>query len=366
MADKVETAFAQRAILENLDYFKKRFLNREDGQQFDYPPRIIDIHLGYKGKPCQNQCVWCYDLKDSVNFLSKKYGQEQIYQLNSEIDKAIDWEKDGFSIEQVYLAGGGEPTLFPKVSRLIIDKFSKAGRKVWLTTNGLHIKKSLLTQVVDQAKGILISLPGTSQKSYQQNAWFDGFEHVIETVKSISRLKKEKRSKTALVITHVFSPSSIKDLESLILRLNDLGVDEFRCRYDLFSKPNDPQNLAGKAALQKTSQKYQSMPMKILLKSPQDSTLPEEYDCNSPFIWPTWNPLHGVFPCAHVTNPENRIESEQLNGIYSLVDIFEKPKNIIKQKCHRRCPSRIHWFNLFLNNHELGIDDIPQTSILVK
>jgi len=350
-----------------LNILKKDSLTeRESNQRFNYPPRIIDIHLGYKGKPCQNKCVWCYDLKNPVNFLTKRYGEEQINQLSSEIDKSIDWEKDGFSIEQVYLAGGGEPTLFPEITSLVFEKFSKAKREVWLTTNGLHIGKYLLTQIVDQGKGILISLPGTSQESYQQNARFDGFELAMQTAKSVSELKKTRGTNISIIITHVFSPSSIKDLESLILRLNDLGVEEFRCRYDLFSKPEDSQNIAGKLALQNISQKYKGIPMKILLKSPPESTLPKQYDCNSPFIWPTWNPLYGVFPCAHVTNSENRIESEQTNNIYSLVNIIEDPKKAVKQNCHRRCPSRIHWFNLFLNDHKLGITDIPQASILIK
>ncbi|MBU1085240.1 hypothetical protein KKB06_02730 [Patescibacteria group bacterium] len=366
MLNRIETDFARKAILENLEYFQKRFLNKEDGQQFDFPPRIIDVHLGYKGNPCQNQCVWCYDLKSSVNFLANRYGPEQISQLNSEVDKAIDWEKDGFSIEQVYLAGGGEPTLFPRVTSLILRKFSKAEKEVWLTTNGLHIKEPLLTQVVDQAQGILVSLPGTNQDSYLKNAQFDGFNLAIGTIKSIADLRKSRSKKLALVATHVFSPSSVENIEPVIHKLNELGVDEFRCRYDLFSKPDDPHNQAGKTALQEVSQKYPNMLMKVLLKSPPESTVPEEYDCNSPFVWPTWNPQHGVFPCAHVTNPENRIESQQTNGIYSLVDITQDPKSVVKQNCHRRCPSRIHWFNLFLNNHNLNIDGIPQTSILVK
>lgn len=106
MEERFETAFAQKAIQENLEYFKKRFLDREDGYQFDYPPRIIDIHLGWKGAPCENKCVFCYDSKYGYAKLAGKYGPEQVAQLSSELDKAIDWKKDGFKIKEVYLAGG--------------------------------------------------------------------------------------------------------------------------------------------------------------------------------------------------------------------------------------------------------------------
>lgn len=112
MPSSVETEFARNAILENLDYFQKRFLNREDGLQFDYPPRIIDVHLGYKGRPCQNRCVWCYDRLDKNPHLIKKYGQEQVAELSSELDRAIDWQTSGFKIEEVYLAGGGRTNTF--------------------------------------------------------------------------------------------------------------------------------------------------------------------------------------------------------------------------------------------------------------
>lgn len=207
---------------------------------------------------------------------------------------------------------------------------------------------------------------GTDTESYKREARYDGFERVMQTLDAVLKTRKIIESPLRVNVTHVFNIASLPGLESLILRLNDMGVDEFRCRYDLFSNPSDPQNVAGKDILLRIAQKYPDMRMRVVLKSPPNETLPESYKCYAPFIWPTWNPLHGVYPCAHVTNEENKIESSQTNGVYSLVNITEQPGKVLKQNCHRRCPSRIHWFNLFLNDHELGISDIPRASILIK
>jgi len=188
----------------------------------------------------------------------------------------------------------------------------------------------------------------------------------MQTLGGVLKARRLIESPLRINVTHVFNTVSLPRLESLILRLNDMGVDEFRCRYDLFSNPSDSQNVAGKETLLRVAQKYPDMRMQIMLKSPPDETLPERYECYAPFVWPTWNPLHGVYPCAHVTDEENKIESSQTNRIYSLVSITEQPGEVVKQKCHRRCPSRIHWFNLFLNHHDLGISDISQASILIE
>jgi len=366
MASRVETEFARNAILENLDYFQKRFLGRENGQQFNFPPRIIDVHLGYKGQPCQNKCVWCYDRLDKNPRLIRKYGQEQVAEFSSKLDRAIDWQTSGFKIEEVYLAGGGEPTLFPEVARLIIERFATADRNAWLTTNGINIKEPLFSSLIRNAKGLLVSLVGTDTESYKRGAQYNGFEKVMQTLGDVLRTRRLIESPLRVNVTHVFNRASLPRLESLILRLNDMGVDEFRCRYDLFSNPSDPQNVAGKEILLRVAQKYPDMKMQVMLKSPPDEILPGNYECYASFVWPTWNPLHGVYPCAHITDERNRIESNQANGVYSLVDITEQPGEVVKQNCHRRCPSRIHWFNLFLNDHDLGISDIPQASILVK
>ena len=89
-----------------------------------------------------------------------------------------------------------------------------------------------------------------------------------------------------------------------------MGVDEFRCRYDLFSCPDEPHNKEGKEILERTILDYPSLPM-----------------------------------------------------------------NVSRPQCTRRCPSRLHWFNLFLNDQ--GIIDslcssfsskieLPPTSIIAE
>lgn len=359
----IEFGFGKRAISENWDYLNNRFLSREDrGRNFILPPKFIDIHLGYKGSPCQNRCLWCYDQGESNK---SRFGPSQIETLRSELDRIIDWQEEELQVEQIYLAGGGEPTLFPEIASLIIDRFSETGKTVWLTTNGIFFSSRLL-QSVPNLEGVLISLNGSDRESYRLCSQNDAFDKVMENAQTLLTLRKLAGKDFKVIVTFVFHPLNIQNLEDLILTLNDMGIDEFRCRYNIFSAPTEEQNVKGKAILEDVQIKYPDLPMKIFLKSPPTERLPSEYECYSPFIWPTWNPLHGVFPCAHNTDADSRISARISDGIHLLTEIQDNLDRTTHPICHRRCPSRIHWFNLFLNGDDVFTADFFQTSIMVK
>jgi molybdenum cofactor biosynthesis enzyme MoaA len=117
---------------------------------------------------------------------------------------------------------------------MIIERFSKAGRQVWLTTNGIRIPEPLFSSIIDNARGVLLSLVGSNTESYLQTARYDGFEKAMNTLKNLSIAKKQSQSPIELNVTHVFNEPSIDGLEDLVLCLNDLGINEFRLRYDYF------------------------------------------------------------------------------------------------------------------------------------
>jgi sulfatase maturation enzyme AslB (radical SAM superfamily) len=338
MPSNLESLFGQRAIAENQEFFKRKFV---DCGKIDraIPPRNIDIHLGYRGAPCNLKCVWCYD-KSGAYDKPDKWTPGKVGQLEEEVNRVINWQKDGFKIEEIYLAGGGEPALFPEVASMIIEKFARAQRNVWLTTNGIKIKEPLFSTLIKKGRGILQSMPGTDQKSYQANGGFDHFEEALNTLKQVVITRNEQQTSLEIDVTHVLSANTIDSLEQFIMQLEAIGVDEFRVRYDVFSSANAEQNTKGITKVKEIIEKYPDLKMKILLKSPQEDALPENMHCYSPFLWPTWNPQHGVFPCAHSTEETNRVSDVEKNGIYSLVDLQYSLEDTINPNCHRRCPSR--------------------------
>ncbi|RLA73099.1 MAG: hypothetical protein DRG30_06690, partial [Epsilonproteobacteria bacterium] len=335
MAIDIETFFGQRAIQDNKDYLHTRFENG-DSLNFDTPPRIIDIHLGHKGKPCNLQCVWCFD-QDKNKPKPKKWTPEIIKQFEIEIDNVINWKKGSSQVEKIYIAGGGEPTLYPEVANLIVDKFSQAQREVWLTTNGVQIKEPILNSIVKHGAGILVSIPGSNRDSYQENGGFDHFDKVLGTLQQLAEKKKLHHSSMEINVTHVLIPNTLDHLENFILQLEEIGVNEFRMRYDIFSDPQAKHNTRGLQIVKNIIEKYPNLNIKIILKSPQKESLSKSADCYSPFLWPTWNPLHGIFPCAHATDDKNKIQSQQTNEVYSLTKIQTSPKELLAPDCHRRC-----------------------------
>lgn len=320
--------------------------------------------MGYKGIPCQNRCEGCYDSQSGFSQQRFSFGSQETQQLKREVEKIIDWKKDGFQVDEVYLAGGGEPSLFPEIAAFLIDAFTQTNRNVWLTTNGIHLSEPLFSSLLF-SRGILASVNGSSRESYRQQTHYDGFGQVINTLSQLISIKQQRNPNFKVIVTHFFNPSSIPDLENFVYQLDKLGVDEFRCRYDLFKTTQDECNALGKSIITNIV-KNGNVRMNIVMKSPPNETLPNQYKCFAPYIWPTWNPLHGLFPCAHVNNTRNKIDSAQNNGIYSMVDVAAAVNTVMDQNCHRRCPSRIHWFNLYLNNHDLNIENIPKYSILIN
>ncbi|MBN2368658.1 radical SAM protein [Candidatus Woesearchaeota archaeon] len=344
--DTLKTFFGQRAIIDNQEYFQTRFGN--NGIDYSYPPRIVDIHLGYKGRPCYLKCVWCFDRNGSKN--PKKWTPELKSQFEKELIKTIEWEKNGYKIEKIHLAGGGEPSVYPDIASMVISYFGEADREAWIITNGVRIPEPLFSTLLEKGTGVQVSLPGTDRDSYQKYGGRDFYERVMGTVEDFANAREEIRSCFQINVTHVLMPDTLASLEDTVLRLDSMNVDEFRIRYDIFSDPNEEYNVRGMETVEGIIRRNPDLRMKLMLKSPDEETLPKTAKCYSSFVWPTWNPLYGVFPCAHITDEKNRIDSEIHNGIYSLIDIKAKPAETLHQECHGRCPSTIHWFNLYLNN----------------
>lgn len=341
-------AYVRYAIEKNLPYLQKRFHESKEDKSFDFPPTTVDVHLGYKGKPCQNKCVWCYDDGEGV---SRSFGEKEIVQLQREIDKINEWEKEGIRVENINIAGGGEPTLFPKVAALIINRFTEAGKQVRLITNGISLPDDLLASVL-KINGYNVSLNGCDRESYLENTKYDGFDKAMQNLERLITARKESslHLPTRIDVSYVFNSNNIYGLKELIFRLAEMGVDSFRCRFDLFSDPQASWNEEGQRIIERVVSNSPDLGMKIYLKSPESEVLPSDYECYGPFLWPTWNPLHGVFPCAHVTDEKNRIPSFVTNGVYSLREVTASPSEIGQTECHRRCPSVLHWLNLYLNN----------------
>lgn len=348
MSKELESYFGQRSIDQNQHYLNNRF-KKECDLDYSIPPKIIDIHLGYKGNPCNLKCVWCFDQSEQ-QFL-KEWSFEKIIQFEKEIEKVINWNKNGFKVEEIYIAGGGEPSIYPEITSMIIDKFSSAGRNVWLTTNGVNINEALFYKLIHKAKGVLVSIPGTDAVSYKENARSDFFKKVIDNLASIVKERDRLNSLLEIDVTHVLMKNTLYNLENFILLLNKIGVDEFRVRYDIFSKLDAEQNIKGIEIIKNFLEKNPNLLTKVLLKSPKEEILLKDFKCFSSFFWPTWNPLYGVFPCAHVTDKKNQIRTKEEMGIYSLIDHENSNEVVFNQDCHRRCPSRIHWFNIYLNNN---------------
>lgn len=120
-----------------------------------------------------------------------------------------------------YFLTGGEATLFPGVET-IIDYLSENARSVILATNGLYIKKKLLS-VLEKKRNVAvqISLDGL-QNNHDYLRGKGSFDHALKTIQLVTE------KKIPVIIAYTLNSNNLLDVEPAILWAKENGCVEFR------------------------------------------------------------------------------------------------------------------------------------------
>lgn len=179
----------------------------------DVAPITLGLDLSNK---CGHRCIWC---------LYDKYKKEKPYNMSKElIRKAIiDFRDVGGT--SVCFSGGGSPLMNEHINFAIIES-KKLGLECSLNTNGGRLQ-ILSDNAINALSYIRISLDAGSRKSHDKlhEPMEGNFNEIMENIKNI-RLK----TSIPIGVGYLVHPCNYKEIASLTVDLNNIGVDYIQVR----------------------------------------------------------------------------------------------------------------------------------------
>jgi len=126
----------------------------------------------------------------------------------------------------VYLQGWGEPLLHPDFFTLV-TMAKKTGCRVGFTTNGTLLTKEVARQVVESDVDIIaFSLAGLHERNDTIRKG-TSFELIVEAVRTINRIKEEKRTTRPVIhIAYMLLRSALREATEIPSSLSKINVDQ--------------------------------------------------------------------------------------------------------------------------------------------
>jgi len=187
-----------------------------DGRHAFTGPNLVQIDLTNK---CNNSCIGCWC--NSPLLEEKKIsGEEKEETLPySRVISLID-ELKKHGTNEIYLGGGGEPFMHPKIME-IIDYIKTNNLVCHLNTNSTLINEKIAEKLIDlEVDHIAVSLWAGDAETYVKthpNQTKQVFYQIEKTLKFIKKLKNEKNQEKPLIkIYNVISSLNYKNIEKMV------------------------------------------------------------------------------------------------------------------------------------------------------
>ncbi len=224
---------------------------------------------------------------------------------------------DEIKPKNINLSGLGEPLLNPDVFKMITYS-SKKGSIVNFPTN-LSLPKSIIDKLIDsQINQIKVSIDAATAESYKKVRQNEKFETVLENVRYITKVKKEKGlTKPEIRFNFCLQKYNFKELPALVKLAHSLDIKTIYVQdLNYYSVEKEKKELCGIPIdeLKKTLDKTDSLSKKYGVHTnignwrrnmnafynkmlPKDQYKPNNTKCNFPWV-STFIDVHGnVKPC---------------------------------------------------------------------
>ncbi|WP_051233797.1 radical SAM protein [Butyrivibrio sp. NC3005] len=187
----------------------KEILENDISNMNTYP---VSVELTLTNR-CNLNCCYCSD-----KGLREREGISE--ELSFEILKRLFIDLKNGGTKGIVIEGGGEPTLHRDFDK-IIETAKEVGMSVGLITNGTS---NLSKKTLKEFQWIRVSLDASNADEYKALKGVDAFEVVLQN------LKKYKQNCQTVGIGYVVTKNNIKNLDDIIVRLRDIGVDYVQLR----------------------------------------------------------------------------------------------------------------------------------------
>ena len=182
-------------------------------------PITIDMALTQK---CSYACTFCYaGLQQNPSSPVPWKVYEQF------IDDCVEiGHKPGEGVKAISLVSDGESTENPDFYKFI-DKCYDVGIDVASGTNGIKLQDDKLPEIVEKLTYLRININAAEPEAYAQimGTSIKNYHKVLEIVKKLVRIKKEKKSNITIGLQMVLMPEYADQVIPLAKIGRDLGVD---------------------------------------------------------------------------------------------------------------------------------------------
>jgi len=129
-------------------------------------------------RSCNNRCKWCYAQGTSFH---------QTTMLQPMVMTLINFLSE-LKVTQVVLIGG-EPTLFPNLTKVIQKSLEKGVRPILVTNGRKFCKKEFVRKILDSGlRDITISAKAADEFQYKQLTGADGFGEMLEGIRNLRKV----------------------------------------------------------------------------------------------------------------------------------------------------------------------------------
>jgi len=187
-----------------------------------YPTTIIFLMVD----KCNSKCIMC-----GGSYFNSTSGDMITFDLYKRMLKNLQTDY----IAKIKYGGFGEPLLNPHL-RDIVEYTTKHYPHIdqILVTNAIAMNEDISKFLVKHLYEVKMSVNAATSETYRKIHQIDRFDEVIENIRRLSCINKEKGGKCELMLSFVAMRRNIEELPSAIDLASDLGLDSvfsWYCRF---------------------------------------------------------------------------------------------------------------------------------------
>ncbi len=177
--------------------------------------KILQVEVSTR---CNARCAMCPRTLFRDEWISRDMDVDLFRKVVDEISHRLDL---------VHLQGWGEPLLHPNIKDVISYVKRRLDVRVSLTTNATLLTERRARELLEAGLDVIaVSLAGSTEATHNRLRAGCDFRRVVESVRTIVRLRRELRSDVRVVVSYLMVRQNVHELEELVRLCHDLGVDE--------------------------------------------------------------------------------------------------------------------------------------------
>ena len=196
----------------------KKFEIEQKKIELKSTPNYVTIGAHYG---CNARCVFCLG-GNYPNFSLKKYKEFFEPKIGHVLKKAVN----------VGFCGFGEILIQPEINEILdyLNKTLPRQAKAF-TTNGISLNEAICQKLTDGRYDVMISMHAANAELHEKMTRTKKFNEIVNNIKRLVQLKKEKNSKISINMVFVITQENIGDLCNFIKFSKDLETDCVSANY---------------------------------------------------------------------------------------------------------------------------------------